>query len=159
MARIKTVNKFLAKLDVFSTTLGGDKYVTSSVLMPVIACMKKMLQEDSSDPLYIARMKEVILEDFNRRVDKNIDTDFFLLATALDPRWKDLKMIRRHERGLVFTRLQTEMSILTKPNLAAEEVSSKPKKRRLLDFDESDDEESDKEDPMEAELKRFKTNL
>ena len=81
------------------------------------------------------------------------------MATALDPRWKDLKMIRRHERGLVFTRLQTEMSILTKPNLAAEEVSSKPKKRRLLDFDESDDEESDKEDPMEAELKRFKTNL
>ena len=48
---------------------------------------------------------------------------------------------------------------MTKPNLAAEEVSSKPKKRRLLDFDESDDEESDKEDPMEAELKRFKTNL
>ena len=151
MARIKTVNKFLTKLDVFSTTLGGDKYVTSSVLMPVIACMKKMLQEDSSDPVYIARMKEVILEDFNRRVAKNIDTDFFLLATALDPRWKDLKMTRRHERGLVFTRLQTEMSILTKPNLAAEEVSSKPKKRRLL--------ESNKEDPMEAELKRFKTNL
>ena len=159
MARIKTVNQFLTKLDVFSTTLGGDKYVTSSVLMPVIACMKKMLQEDSSDPLYIARMKEVILEDFNRRVAKNIDTDFFLLATALDPRWKDLKMIRRSERDLVFTRLQREMSILTKPNLAAEEVSSKPKKRRLLDFDESDDEESDKEDPMEAELKRFKTNL
>ena len=83
MARIKTVNQFLTKLDVFSTTLGGDKYVTSSVLMPVIACMKKMLQEDSSDPLYIARMKEVILEDFNRRVAKNIDKDFFLLATAL----------------------------------------------------------------------------
>ena len=80
-------------------------------------------------------------------------------SPALDKRWKDLKMIRRHERGLVFTRLQTEMSILTKPNLAAEEVSSKPKKRRLLDFDESDDEESNKEDSMEAELKRFKTNL
>ena len=156
MARIKTVNKFLTKLDVFSTTLGGDKYVTSSVLMPVIACMKKMLQEDSSDPLYIARMKEVILEDFNRRVAKNIDTDFFLLATALDPRWKDLKMIRRSERDLVFTRLQREMSILTKPNLPAEEVSKEPpKKRRLLDFDESDDEESNEEDPMEAELKRF----
>ena len=160
MARIKTVNQFLTKLDVFSTTLGGDKYVTSSVLMPVIACMKKMLQEDSSDPLYIARMKEVILEDFNRRVAKNIDTDFFLLATALDPRWKDLKMIRRSERDLVFTRLQREMSILTKPNLPAEEVvSNKPKKRRLLDFDESDDEESNEEDPMEAELKSFKTNL
>ena len=86
MARIKTVNKFLTKLYIFSTTLGGDKCVTSSVLMPVIACMKKMLQEDSSDPLYIARMEEVISENFSRRVAKNIDTDFFLLATALNPR-------------------------------------------------------------------------
>ena len=80
MARIKTVNKFLTKLDIFSTTLGGDIYVTSSVLT------KKMLQEDSSDPLYIARMEEVISENFSRRVAKNIDTDFFLLATALNPR-------------------------------------------------------------------------
>ena len=77
MACIKTVNKFLTKLDIFSTTLGGDMYVTSSVLT------KKMLQEDSND---IARMEEVISENFSRRVAKNIDTDFFLLATALNPR-------------------------------------------------------------------------
>ena len=123
------------------------------VLMPVIASMKKMMQEDSSDPVYIARMKRVILEDFNRRVAKNIDTDFFLSATALDPRWKDLKMIKRNERDLVFGRIQSEMSSLEKSNLAAEEVKNKPK-RRLLDFDESD-EESNEEDPVEAELKRF----
>ena len=153
MARIATVNRLLTKLDIFSTTLGGDKYVTSSVLMPVIASMKKMMQEDSSDPVYIARMKRVILEDFNRRVAKNIDTDFFLSATALDPRWKDLKMIKRNERDLVFGRIQSEMSSLEKSNLAAEEVKNKPK-RRLLDFDESD-EESNEEDPVEAELKRF----
>ena len=111
MACIKTVNKFLTKLDIFSTTLGGDMYVTSSVLT------KKMLQEDSSDHLYIARMKEVIPEDITRRNTKNIDTDFSLLATALDPRWKDLKMIKRHERDLVFARLQSEMSFWAKPNL------------------------------------------
>ena len=89
--------------------------MTSSVLMPVIASMKKM--QDSSDHLYIARMKEVIPEDITRRIAKNIDTDFSLLATALDPRWKDLKMIKRHERDLVFARLQSEMSFLAKPNL------------------------------------------
>ena len=31
------LNRFLTKLDIFSTTLGGDQYVTSSVLLPVIA--------------------------------------------------------------------------------------------------------------------------
>ena len=80
MAPIKIMKKFLTKLYIFSTTLGGDMYVTASVLT------KKMLQEDSSDPLYIARMEEVISENFSRRVAKNIDTDFFLLATALNPR-------------------------------------------------------------------------
>ena len=38
MTRISTVNRFLTKLDIFSTTLGGDQYVTSSsVLLPVVA--------------------------------------------------------------------------------------------------------------------------
>ena len=59
-------------------------------------------------------------------------------------------MIKRHERDLVFARLQSEMSFLAKPNMPAEEVNNKPK-RRLLDFDESD-EESNEEDPMKAEL-------
>ena len=153
MLRIATVNKFLTRLDIFSTTLGGDKYVSSSVLMPVIASMKKMMQEDSSDPMYIAKLKQVILADFNRRVAKNIDTEFFLLATALDPRWKDLKMIKRDERDLVFAKIRKEMFSREKSNTPDEEVKSKPK-RRLLDFDESDEENSE-EDPLDAELKRF----
>ena len=37
MTQISTVNRFLTKLDIFSTILGGDQYVTSSVLLPVIA--------------------------------------------------------------------------------------------------------------------------
>ena len=63
-------------------------------------------------------------------------------------------MIKRHERDLVFARLQSEISFLAKPNMPAEEVNNKPK-RRLLDFDESD-EESNEEDPMKAELKYVK---
>ena len=59
-------------------------------------------------------------------------------------------MIKRHEQDLVFARLQSELSFLAKPNMPAEEVNNKPK-RRLLDFDE----ESNEEDPMKAELKRF----
>ena len=37
MTQISTVNRFLMKLDIFSTILGGNQYVTSSVLLPVIA--------------------------------------------------------------------------------------------------------------------------
>ena len=37
MTLISTVNRFLTKLDIFSTTPGGDQYATSFVLLPVIA--------------------------------------------------------------------------------------------------------------------------
>ena len=85
MTQISTVNRFLTKLDI-STALGGDQYVTSFVLLPVIVAMKKMMQVDSNDSIYIARLKEVILNDFNRRIEINVDVNFFLLAAFLDPR-------------------------------------------------------------------------
>ena len=95
IGKISTLNKFLTKLDIFSTTLGGDKFVTSSIVFPVMAAMKKLLKPDNSDPVYIAKLKEVILEDFVKRANSNIDGNFLLLATALDPRWKDLKVITK----------------------------------------------------------------
>ena len=38
--------------------------------------------------------------------------------------------------------------------MPTKEVEPKPK-RRLLDFDQSDDEESDNDDALDAELRRF----
>ena len=72
IGKISTLNKFLTKLDIFSTTLGGDKFVTSSIVFPVMAAMKKLLKHDNSDPVYIAKLKEVILEDFVKRANSNI---------------------------------------------------------------------------------------
>lgn len=76
--KIFTVNKFLTHLDVFSTTLGDDKYITSSEVMPVMAAIKKLLKEDSSDPMYIASLKETILEDFVERANSKVDGNFLL---------------------------------------------------------------------------------
>ena len=44
MSQIKNVHKLLTKLDVFSTTLGGDKYVTISLVLPVIKTMKNDIE-------------------------------------------------------------------------------------------------------------------
>ena len=156
MGRISTVNKFLTKLDIFSTTLGGDKYVTSSVVLPVMAAMKKMLKEDSSDPVYIAKMKETILDDFTARINKNVDGNFLLLATALDPHWKDLKVINKVGRDKTFKRLREAMSSLEMSSRADAVDAPKPK-RRLLDFDPSDEESDEDTDLLDTELSRFQT--
>ena len=155
IGKISTLNKFLTKLDIFSTTLGGDKFVTSSIVFPVMAAMKKLLKPDNSDPVYIAKLKEVILEDFVKRANSNIDGNFLLLATALDPRWKDLKVITKESRDRAFGRLKKEMMSL-QPSTSSgteQEQESKPK-RRLLDFDASD-ESIEEEDELDAELSRL----
>ena len=152
--KIFTVNKFLTDLDIFSTTLGGDKYITSSVVFPVMAAMKKLLKEDSSDPMYIASLKEAILKDFVARANSNVDGDFLLLATALDPQWKDLKVINKSGREKCWQKIRTEMDLLRGEEVVARDKIDGPKpKRRLLDISVSDD-ESDDENGMD-ELTRF----
>ena len=97
MLRIKRVNQFLTKLDIFSTTLGGETLVTGSNVFPVVASMKKMLRVDCDDAVYIAHMKEVILDDFKQRITDNLNGDVLLKCTALDPRFKSLKIVDNKE--------------------------------------------------------------
>ena len=122
--------------------------------------MKKMMQVDSNDSIYIARLKEVILNDFNRRIEINVDVNFFLLAAFLDPRWKDLKMISQQKRDKASDMIRREMLALKQQISPATDMGSKPPKAKkmMLDFDESD-EEGDEDDAQDAELRRFETNF
>ena len=52
MLKIKNLNAFLTKLDVYSTTLGGSKFVTSSIVLPVVKSLKKHMEPDEEDPRY-----------------------------------------------------------------------------------------------------------
>ena len=92
MIKIEQVNKILTTLDIFSTTLGGNKFVTSSIVMPVNASLRKLMQPDSDDKVYIASMKDLILIDFKKRAAENLNRKFVLKSTALDPRFKNLKV-------------------------------------------------------------------
>ena len=69
MLRIQRIHQFLTKLDIFSTTLGGQKFVTGSIVFPVIASLKKLLKIDSEDAVYITHMKEVILDEYCRQLE------------------------------------------------------------------------------------------
>ena len=150
MNRIKHINKFLTTIDIFSTTLGGAKFVTSSIVFPVVASMKKLLKADSDDPVYIAKMKEIILEDFKPRLIENLNFELLLKATALDPRFKLMKMVEDKEgREKVFDKIEEELNALSQKKTVTtkkDENVVKVKKQKLsLDFNEFYDEEEQNE--------------
>jgi hypothetical protein len=164
MLRVKALHDFLVKFDVYSTTLGGNKFITSSIVMPIMKSIQKHLSTSEDEPTYISNMKEIILKDFKERTAKNLNYEFLIKASALDPRFRKLKFVDdKAMRELVFKKLQDEASEHVKELLQAEvqdeekEGEGGPdevKRRKLgLDYDESD-EEQEEDDSAEDTIKR-----
>ena len=157
MLKLQNLNKFLVKMDIYTTTLGGANFITSSIVMPVIKSMCKALKADDEDPFYIANLKEIMLKDFRARCAQNIDGKFLCKSSGLDPRFKNLKFLEsKEERDKVFDELEMEARELPK-KAEALETKSEPeeKKRKLgLDWDESDDD--DEGDSIKAEVESYR---
>ena len=165
MKRIKSLNNFLTVLDIYSTTLGGDTFVTSSIVFPVVASLKKLLAASSEDPVFIARMKATILEDFTARSSKNLNFPFLLAASALDCRFKSLKVIEsKAGRERVYNKIEEEMrdmlDEMSRPiekESLNDEIVKKKKRKLCLDFDVSDEEEDEEEeDQVKNELDQYR---
>ena len=156
MARIKNLHKVLTKLDIFSTTLGGADFVSCSIVMPIVKSFQTMFKPDDDDPHYIDLLKRFILDDFQKRIQDNLNCKFLLKATCLDPRFKKLKVLASKDaRAAVFNQIEEEAKELKAKAMrkitdgaVSKEVSGEAgvilKKRKLgLMFDESSDEEDD----------------
>lgn len=161
MNRIKNIHQLFTKLDIFTTTLGGAKYVTISVVLPVVKSMMKLLQPEDDDVFYIAELKSVILKDFKERIQLNLDLDFLIKTVALDPRFKNMKAVEvKTKREKVFKDLGAEMKEhLVKQNVEIVDDAKQQgeKKRKLcLDFPESDDDEEAAPDAISKEVEAYR---
>jgi len=149
MLRVEALHSFLAKFDMYSTTLGGNKFVTGSIVMPILKSIQKHLKASDEEPTYISNMKNIILQDIKDRTAKNLNHEFLAKASALDPRFKKLKFVdKKAKRDLVFEKIEKEAKDHAKElsqALVQEENNEEPvdvKRRKLgLDYDESDEEE------------------
>ncbi|CAL9696518.1 unnamed protein product [Knipowitschia caucasica] len=133
--------------------LGGNKYVSCSVVLPALCHLQHVMKISDDDPAYIARFKAAFTKDLNQRREK-INLEWLKVATTLDPRFKDLKCLPRAERELVWAKL----SELVKGEETAlqplrEENSEPPKKKTALLLMDSD---SDSETPEDNAVERYK---
>ena len=170
MMVVENLHDFLTKLDIYATNLGGNFFVTSSVVIPTIKSIENLLKPNVHDPSYMADMKRIMMSDIKERVRKNINFSTMIKASALDPRFKKLKFIPSTNRDDVFKSLKLDANLLLTTDLMrrhqvettvdkeeTETNETNAKKRKIeLNFNVSDDEEDSDIDEVAKEIQKYK---
>ncbi|KAH9377787.1 hypothetical protein HPB48_020264 [Haemaphysalis longicornis] len=105
--------------------LGGDKYVTRSVLIPALKLLKNVMTTNDCDPAFICRFKAVLVDSVEERLLAWPHYSDYEVATSLDPRFNSLACIDRDRREHVWERLS---QLATKPS--ATPTDNTPSKKR-----------------------------
>ncbi|XP_003442878.1 zinc finger BED domain-containing protein 1 [Oreochromis niloticus] len=139
--------------------LGGKQYVSCSVVLPALCYLFRVMELSDDDPVYVLRFKKVFTTDLGQRRDST-NLTWLKIATALDPRFKDLKCLSKDERREVWASVHDLVMAETHAHQPSAQTTEEPspKKRKisicLLGTSDSDSEEE--EDSVDRCLDRYK---
>ncbi|KAJ4933829.1 hypothetical protein JOQ06_006638 [Pogonophryne albipinna] len=105
--RLQRLETLLKPCRYVTELLGGETYVSCSVVLPALRHLTRTMEVSDDDPAYVVRV-----------------------ATALDPRFKDLKCLPSGERGGVWT--SVEALLRKEPDRATAEPTEEPARKRSL---------------------------
>ncbi|KAK3546875.1 hypothetical protein QTP86_003805 [Hemibagrus guttatus] len=128
--------------------LGGEKYVSCSVVLPALCHLSLKMAVSEDDPAYVVRFKDAYKEDM-RKSKENPNIAWPKIATALDYRFKTLKCIPKAERAEVW---ETLGKMLKEKELAPHysDAGSDPQKKKIGLLLMGSDTESDDETSLES---------
>ncbi|XP_073720988.1 E3 SUMO-protein ligase ZBED1-like [Misgurnus anguillicaudatus] len=150
--RLQRLETLLKPCRYVTELLGGETYVSCSVVLPALRHLTHIMEVSDDDPAYVVRFKGDFKKDLSQRQD-TLNLGWLRVATALDPRFKDLKCLPRGEREGVWTNIEALLRI--EPNRATPEPTEEPaRKRSLLLF--NSDSESEDEEAHKVALARYR---
>ncbi|XP_070761682.1 E3 SUMO-protein ligase ZBED1-like [Enoplosus armatus] len=85
--------------------LGGETYVSCSVVLPALCHLCHTMEVSDDDSAYMVKFKTAFKKDLSQR-KATLNHEWLKMATVLDPRFKDLKCLARGERAEVWTSLE-----------------------------------------------------
>ena len=125
---INVLYVFLINLCRYVTELlGGETYVSCSVVLPALCHLHHSMEVSEDDPTYVGRFKAAFKKDLSER-QANINNGWLKITSALDPRFKDLKFLPREERDELSDSLQVLLQ--KKPSGATPQPLEEPAKKR-----------------------------
>ena len=141
------------------TMLGGDKYVTGSIVLPYMKKVVSLLTVEDTDPQFIVELKSFIRKDFLQRCRENLNFDILRKATLFDPRYKSMKSIDPTQKEQLLVDIEIELEAMECPQKRKNDPvvdniqTSKKKLKRLVL--ESDDESEYEDFTVKQELNKY----
>ena len=124
--------------------LGGQAYVSCSVVLPALCHLRRVMDISDEDPAYVLRFKAKFKEDLASR-QEHTNNAWLKIATALDPRFKDLKSIPKADREEVWTTLGGILREASPRRAPRPSEDGPPKKKMNLLLEIGSDSESEEE--------------
>jgi hypothetical protein len=111
---VESIIKVLEPFEKLTVKISSEKKPTCGFILPAMHLLKNRdLVVNDSDSGAIAKMKTAMKEDLNKRYLTG-EQDLLCLASAVDPRFKDLNWLSAAERDKTFERVYEEAISLAK---------------------------------------------
>ena len=154
----------LDELEEMITLLGGQKYSTSSSVLPILKQFYKCLEIKEDDPLWLYEFKQDLTRETEERCKVNLDRSVLLKCSFFDKRYSNLTCVEdEDEKKEVFKEIKSEAKQLEREDkqnrIEGEEDSSvetpKKKKSRFLGLGLADCDGDVVQKGAVGELKRY----
>lgn len=154
--KLSFLQKLLLPCEKVCKLLGGEKYVTASIVLPIVAYLKKEMIATDDDPGYAAKFKAGFFVDLQTRLDKMECDAVLQVATALDVRFKSLKCLKKEKRDDIWQLIEHLMT-----DIETEPPTKKPKQYAAASMfslveSDSDDGIDDSTTELAVELNLYK---
>lgn len=120
-AKLRILKSLLEPLCYATDLLGGEKYVSCSVILPTFCHLLLEMRISDADPAYVVRFKNAVTADLENRRN-NFNLPWLKIATALDPRFKTLKCIPKENRDEIWGQMKTLVEDLEKDDAMKEKT-------------------------------------
>ncbi|XP_024131523.1 zinc finger BED domain-containing protein 1 [Oryzias melastigma] len=137
--------------------LGGEAHVFCSVVLPALRHLIRVMDTAHDDPAYVVKFKNAFQKELAARL-ADANNLWLEVATALDPRFKDLKCLPRQKREQVWARLESMLEAAgTRPADDLQPIEEElPEKRRRTVLLLGSDSDSEDDGIQFLELLRYR---
>ncbi|KAL3969666.1 collagen type XXVI alpha (EMI domain-containing protein 2) [Sarotherodon galilaeus] len=127
--RLQKLEELLEPCQYVTELLGGERYVSCSMELSALSHLFRIMEPSDDDPGYVLGFKKAFTTDIAQRRDSS-NLTWLKIATALDPRFKDLKCLSKDERREVWASVHDLLMAETHAHQPSAQTTEEPSPKK-----------------------------